>query len=64
MRTKALIPVLAALVLGLSGCYESTQVTVHKPGDYKGAKDPLLSQQGSTRADALRKRFELVQLDR
>lgn len=29
------------LALGLSGCYESTGVTMHEPGEYKGAQDPL-----------------------
>lgn len=29
------------LALGLAGCYESTGVTMHEPGEYKGAQDPL-----------------------
>lgn len=30
------------LALGLTGCYESVGVTMHSPGEYKGAQDPLL----------------------
>ena len=51
-------------VLGLAGCWESTDVTVHEPGKYMGTKDPLLSQQGSSRTESLRQRFQLVQADR
>lgn len=29
------------LALGLAACYESPGVTVHEPGEYKGAQDPL-----------------------
>ena len=50
--------------VGLAGCWDSTDVTVHKAGEYKGQKDPLLAQQASTRSDALMKRFQLVQVDR
>ena len=32
-----------ALAAALSGCYESTDVTVFDPGVYKGADDPLLA---------------------
>ncbi len=49
---------------GLSGCYEDASVTVHEPGKYKGAKDPLLSQQAAARDEALKKRFQIVQTDR
>jgi len=51
-------------VLGLAGCWESTDVTVHEPGKYMGTKDPLLSQQASSRTQSLRQRFQLVQADR
>ena len=30
-----------SFALGLAGCYESTGVTMHEPGEYKGAQDPL-----------------------
>lgn len=52
------------VTLGLAGCWESSDVTVHEAGKYKGAKDPLLSQQASSRSEALQKRFQLVQADR
>lgn len=32
-----------ALAAGLSGCYESADVTMYEPGKYKGADDPLLA---------------------
>lgn len=47
----------------LAGCYESSDVTVHEPGQYKGTVDPLLAD-ASAREEALMKRFELIQTDR
>ena len=49
---------------GLSGCWDSTEVTVHRPGEYKGEIDPLLAQPAPERTGALAKRFQLVQIDR
>ena len=55
----------AALVVLLAGCYESPDATVFEPGVYKGAKDPLLAQQGAAeRQKALMKRFSHGQTDR
>ena len=54
---------IVATALLVAGCYESTEVTLHEPGAYRGEKDPLLADAAS-RQEALRKRFELVQLDR
>jgi hypothetical protein len=56
----------AAIVatLGLSGCWESADVTVHEAGKYMGAKDELLATSGASRAEGLKKRFQLVQVDR
>ena len=48
------------LVLGLSGCLESTDVTFFQPGVYQGAVDPLI---GNSDASALQSRFE-SQMDR
>ena len=48
----------------LTGCYESASVTVHKPGVYMGASDPLLSANTAQRADELNARFNMGQLDR
>lgn len=49
----------------LSACYESPDVTVHKPGVYKGGKDPLVALQRSPeQQQKLRERFDKVQMDR
>ena len=64
MKLSALAFVLSVVSLGLSGCWESSDVTVHEAGQYKGAKDPLLAQQGAARGEALKKRFQLGQMDR
>ncbi|MGZ3648686.1 MAG: hypothetical protein ACXU9G_06605 [Syntrophales bacterium] len=51
-----------AVMMGLVACSsESRSVTVHKPGVYKGAKDPLLAQQ---KQQELIDRLKLVQTDR
>ena len=52
------------LAVGLAGCWDSTEVTVHNPGQYKGPEDPLLSQAPSARAGTLEERFQSVQADR
>jgi hypothetical protein len=52
------------LATGLAGCWDSTEVTVHNPGEYKGEQDPLLAQPASSRTETLTKRFQLVQADR
>jgi hypothetical protein len=50
------------VLVGLAGCsYEPREVTVHEPGVYKGAKDPLLARQ---QQQELIDRFKLVQTDR
>ena len=59
-RTAAAV-VLAA---GLAGCWDSTDVTVHNPGEYKGPPDPLLAQSASARAGTLNERFQRGQVDR
>ena len=59
-RTAAAV-VLAA---GLAGCWDSTEVTVHHPGEYKGPVDPLLSQAASARSEPLAERLRHVQADR
>lgn len=46
------------------GCSESSSVTVHEPGVYKGASDPLLSANSEERANELSARFNLGQIDR
>ena len=66
MIKKQIALVLAAAAgLGLSGCLESPSgVTVHEPGKYMGAQDPLLATSGASRAEEMHKRFQLVQVDR
>jgi hypothetical protein len=51
---------------GLAGCsYESRETTMHKPGVYKGVKDPLLAkEQEREQQQKLIDRFKLVQTDR
>ncbi len=63
MYARAIITLAAAVML--TACYESTDVTVHEPGVYKGAKDPILSKHRMPdQQQALRERFALVQPDR
>ncbi len=65
MRKTVMTAALAVAALGLAGCYESTDVTIHgKESSYKGSSDPLLAQQTSARVETLKKRFDLVQIDR
>jgi hypothetical protein len=56
--------VAACIILaGLAGCSsESRQATMHTPGVYKGADDPLLAKQ--PQQQALIDRFKMVQTDR
>lgn len=59
--------IVTLLLLGgmLSACYQSADVTLHQPGVYKGAVDPLLAYEGSAEhQQKLRDRFNLVQVDR
>ena len=61
---KRILFVLAAFVFlaGLAGCSsESRKTTMHEPGVYKGAKDPLLAQQ---KQQELIDRLKVVQSDR
>lgn len=62
MRQICFIFILFIVSIGLAKCsYESRETTVHKPGIYKGAKDPLLVRQHERE---LIDRFKLVQADR
>jgi hypothetical protein len=50
------------VLVGLAGCSsESRNVTIHQPGVYKGAQDPVLAMQ---KQQELVDRFKLVQADR
>ena len=63
-KSATLTAAAAVLAAGLAGCWDSTEVTVHNPGEYKGEPDPLLAQSASTRAGTLTERFQRVQSDR
>lgn len=65
MKPMALLCVFGFAAVALSGCYESPNATMYEPGEYKGAKDPLLEKQADeAHQEALRERFSLVQEDR
>ena len=64
IKKATLTAAAAVLAAGLAGCWDSTEVIVHNPGEYKGEADPLLAQSASTRTETLTKRFQLVQVDR
>jgi hypothetical protein len=62
-KSKKRLTALAGIVIlcsGLTGCLESSDVIMFKPGVYQGAKDPLI---GSSDAAALESRFA-NQMDR
>ena len=63
-KNATLTAAAAVLAGGLAGCWDSTEVTVHNPGEYKGPQDPLLTQSASARSETLSKRFQTVQVDR
>jgi hypothetical protein len=55
------VAIMALVALGLGCRPEPRSTTVHEPGVYKGAKDPLLGQQ---KQQELVDRLNLVQRDR
>jgi hypothetical protein len=65
MQAKVVMTVVALGAGLLAGCYESPNVTLHKPGVYKGVQDPLIEKEGSPEQQkALIARFNQVQTDR
>lgn len=65
MNWRGFIFLLTATILFVVACYESPEVVVHKPGIYKGARDPLLEKQRSAQQqEMLRDRVMLIQADR
>lgn len=49
----------------MTGCTEGTEVTMYKPGVYKGPKDPLVDKQRDPKQqEALLARFNQIQTDR
>jgi hypothetical protein len=62
MKRSGYILIALLILAGLAGCsMEPRSVTMHEPGIYKGAKDPMLSLQNQ---QVLIDRFRLVQTDR
>lgn len=60
-----MLTLLLASSAALSGCYQSADVTMHEPGEYKGKKDPLLAYEGSAeQQQKLLERFNQIQTDR
>lgn len=54
---------LITVMVGLSACYEDTDITLHQAGEYKGKLDSH-SQTAEQREAILAKRFGQVQTDR
>ena len=65
MNWRVYILLLISTVLVVVACYESPDVVVHKPGVYKGVRDPLLVKQRSAKQqEILRDRVMLIQAER
>lgn len=67
MQRKRLLvlTLIGAGLVGLTGCYESPDVTLYEPGEYKGKVDPLLTQARSPQhEEELRERLMSGQTDR
>lgn len=65
MNWQGFILLLTATIFFVVACYDSPEVVVHKPGIYKGARDPLLAKQRSEQQqETLRNRVMLIQADR
>lgn len=62
---KVTLTLLMVASMALGGCYESTNITLHDPGIYRGGSDPLLAKQASPEQRArLGERFQMGQTDR
>lgn len=55
--------VIVLIAVVLAGCYEDPKVVLHEPHIYKGKPD-FHEEHSDNRIDALRQRFNQVQLDR
>ncbi len=65
MHARILIVAAAGAMLLGTGCSESPQVVLHKPGVYKGQPDPLVEKQRDPKQqEALLARFKQIQTDR
>lgn len=65
MKSVMSFAAMAVFGLVLAGCSDSSDVTLHKPGVYKGSVDPLIEKQRSPQQqERLVSRFNQVQTDR
>lgn len=65
MKSVISLAAMALFGLLLSGCSDSSDVTIYEPGVYKGAVDPLIEKQRSPQQqERLLARFNQVQTDR
>lgn len=65
MKSAILSAAVVFLGFALAGCSDSTDVTLHKPGVYKGSVDPLIEKQRSPQQqERLVARFNQIQTDR
>jgi len=65
MRILVTVLFLVSSSLLLSACYEDVGVSLHEPGEYKGQKDPLLSELKKQQMQKdLDERFKVSQSDR
>lgn len=64
-KRLALLVVIGFGVAGLTACYESPDITLYEPGEYKGKDDPLLAESRSAQhEEELRERLMSIQTDR
>lgn len=62
---STIVGFVVAGVMLVAGCSESSDVTLHKAGVYKGPTDPLIeTQRNPKQQEALLQRFNQVQTDR
>lgn len=65
MPVKAVKWFAAGMILMLAACSDSDDVTLHKPGVYKGPTDPLIeTQRSAQQQEKLQARFNQIQTDR
>lgn len=65
VRNFVLLSLLSVLLVGMSGCYESTDATLYEPGVYKGERDPLVNKLRDEKLQSqLQERFNTGQRDR
>ncbi len=64
-RVKPMLTLVIIASALLAGCYESPKVVLHKPGVYKGARDPLVEKEATPeQQQKLLARFNQIQTDR